>query len=320
MSGMGALSPRLVSALMLVGAASGASVLNFGTTDHGACEMTQVCSPEGGCGTYSTCDLGQFAVKQMKPLTALETEIDTLLAAENQTRARLNQMEDTVYNLEGRSHFEHGPAHFQTDAPSESPTAAPTLNCAGVCCQACSGTTCVDGYYSVDIVGFPRHVFCTYQTINGFIYAYDAQLASGRTTHQHTDANSCPMGTDIWVPRSKKVQEEVFKIFKDHADITGIYKPSNGCGGCTDHAMKSGGEQSRHGWTSVASPAEPWILRDFAYSEPNGDYTGNCWLFAYHGAHEGHYDGSGTKFNDDNCAYGASSYVCSTNPAWGATW
>jgi hypothetical protein len=184
------------------------------------------------------------------------------------------------------------------------------------CTEVCSRQgDCTDGMKWVNIGGAVKEVFCTFE--NG--YGFDAQIATGSETRRSTDANSCPSGTNIWVPRSKSVQEAVFRKFGSAADITGVYKNSNGCGGCTSHAMKSGGTQTAHGWTSVASPATPWHLRDAAYSEPNGDYHANCWLSTYSSADEGSYDNQGTKFNDGNCNAVASQYLCSTNPAWPVT-
>ena len=50
-----------------------------------------------------------------------------------------------------------------------------------------------------------------------------------------------------------------------------------------------------------------WWLRDSQYSEPNGDYTGNCWLSMYK------WDSNDIQFNDGGCSYSTSKYVCSTN-------
>jgi hypothetical protein len=187
-------------------------------------------------------------------------------------------------------------------------------SCSGTACLgACSGTNCHDGMKTVTIEGETREVFCTYEVINGKTYGFDAQVYHGHRTYRRTDRNSCPTGTDIWVPRSKSVLEAVFRQFGSNANGMGIYRTSNGCGGCTGHAMVSGGEQTRRGWTSVAAVPEPWFLRSVRYGEPNGDYSANCWLGAWGR------DGHGAHFNDLNCGYSYTTYVCSTNPEWAQT-
>ena len=75
--------------------------------------------------------------------------------------------------------------------------------------------------------------------------------------------------------------------------------------------MNSGvSAQSGH-WTSVGpstgGPAEPWFLRKVPYSEPNGDYTKDCWLSIYG------WDDNGYLFNDGSCGSCHTVYVCSTN-------
>ena len=52
-----------------------------------------------------------------------------------------------------------------------------------------------------------------------------------------------------------------------------------------------------------------WWLRDTPYSEPNGDYTANCFLNLY-----GSWTPSSLTFNDGGCSYGSgNNYICSTN-------
>ena len=86
------------------------------------------------------------------------------------------------------------------------------------------------------------------------------------------------------------------------ATIPGVYKTSNG-GNYTGCAMNSNGCSD---WR--VGDGGRWWLRGSNYSEPNGDYTANCWLVANLSG------GSGNiTFNDNDCAYSTSKYVCSTN-------
>ena len=112
-----------------------------------------------------------------------------------------------------------------------------------------------------------------------------------------------------------------------YVQIVGIYRPYDGCGSCTSYAMNSDAMASYYsdtaftdiGWTSIANVPEPWFMRATAYSEPNGDYTANCWLgnFAW-------LDGEGFTFNDASCGECSSQYLyspdycpspCTRNPS-----
>jgi hypothetical protein len=57
----------------------------------------------------------------------------------------------------------------------------------------------------------------------------------------------------------------------------------------------------------VAVDGGSWWMRDSTYSEPNGDYSANCWLWVYN------QDSNNIMFNDANCGYCTSNYLCSTN-------
>ena len=118
-------------------------------------------------------------------------------------------------------------------------------------------------------------------------------------------------GTDIWVPRNYDHAKAVWDEYSwSHVPIAGIYRTEGGCGSCTSYAMNSDAlaSYSGVGWTSVADEPEPWFLRSTPYSEPNGDYTANCWLDIY-----GWDDNEGFGFNDASCSNCADHYLCSTN-------
>merc|ERR1712187_610447 len=83
--------------------------------------------------------------------------------------------------------------------------------------------------------------------------------------------------------------------------IVDVTRPANGCGGCTKYAMKSGSSQQGSWGTTDGSV---WWLRDGRYNEPNGDYHANCYLHV-HGVNP-----NNVRFNDGNCNYYSSEYLC----------
>lgn len=134
-------------------------------------------------------------------------------------------------------------------------------------------------------------------------------VASGKSTSRSTDDNTCKdYGMDIFYPRSKAQWAWVLGKYDSSyfATIPGVTKPGNGgnytgCamrhpasygGGCADWKVPDGGR---------------WWMRDSNYGEPNGDYEANCWLSMYK------FDPNDIQFNDGNCSYATSKYLCSTN-------
>ena len=185
------------------------------------------------------------------------------------------------------------------------------------------GGHCTNARRVIRLAGESREVQCLYAGNQG-IDTY--MVEQGKKTYKYTDANSCPPGTDIWVPRSQALLEAVVRHygfftdsrqgFNDNNDeLVGIYGRADGCGGCHDAddggAMNSGSPDQKIHWTSVGpstgAPAEPWFLRNAPYSEPNGDYDAGCWLRTWH------FEGEGLRINDGGCTYGYKSYVCSSN-------
>merc|ERR1719482_2556814 len=95
----------------------------------------------------------------------------------------------------------------------------------------------------------------------------------GQKTCRHTDENSCPVGFDIWVPRSYAHALAVVEATGWHAPLVGIYRNEDGGGCCSntwDQAMNSDAMATYDGvgWQSVAG--DPWFMRSSTYSEPNG--------------------------------------------------
>merc|ERR550537_251651 len=99
-----------------------------------------------------------------------------------------------------------------------------------------------------------------------------------KTVYRSTQKNSCPIGTKIFSPRSREDWRTFIKSAKPLRAphwIVDVTKPSNGCGGCTRHAMNSGVSNQAMWRTSDRSN---WWLRKSRYNEPNGDYHANCFL------------------------------------------
>ena len=137
-------------------------------------------------------------------------------------------------------------------------------------------------------------------------------ITGGARTYRRTDANSCPTGTDILVLRTHAIASKARARYGTGVGPGGIYGIANGCGGCGSHAMNSGSAAQTAHWRSVGpstgAPDQPWYLRSNTYTEPNGDYTQNCWLYL-----SGWSEGTGYTLNDGSCSYSYTSYVCSTN-------
>jgi len=120
------------------------------------------------------------------------------------------------------------------------------------------------------------------------------------------DKNSCPTGTKIFSPASR----EDWKTFLASAAplrsphwIIDVTRPTNGCGGCTAHAMNSD-NASQKTWGTADGSA--WWLRNSRYSEPNGDYHANCYLDLWHSPP----NEDSVTWNDGNCNYHANAYYC----------
>jgi len=124
--------------------------------------------------------------------------------------------------------------------------------------------------------------------------------------YKSSQKNSCPKGMKIFSPASRGD----WKTFLDSAGplraphwIIDVTRPQNGCGGCKKFPMKSSTPQQA---TWKTSDGSPWWLRSTRYSEPNGDYHGNCFL----NLHSNPASADTLHFNDHNCNYHSRSYYC----------
>jgi cysteine-rich repeat protein len=145
-------------------------------------------------------------------------------------------------------------------------------------------------------------------TSEGGGYTY-LPIASGKTTSRSTDDNSCKdYGLDIVYPRSKAQWTWMLSKYGSSyfTTIPGVTKPGNG-GNYTGCVMRHPGSYGSGCGDWKVPDGGRWWLRDSTYSEPNGDYTANCWLSMYQ------HDANDIRFNDGNCSYSTSKYLCSTN-------
>lgn len=167
-----------------------------------------------------------------------------------------------------------------------------------------SGYSFGDGtYWIIPNNNSAIEVECDMQTENGG-YTYYA-IDNGISSRAFTDNNSCnALGMDLVFPRSQAHWDSMLARFdlSYFSTVPGVFKNSDG-GNYTDCAMRSGG----CGDWQVGDGGR-WWLRDTNFSEPSGDYSANCWLSAY-----SVFPTNDIQFNDANCQYSTTKYICSTN-------
>jgi len=121
-----------------------------------------------------------------------------------------------------------------------------------------------------------------------------------------TQKNSCPKGMKIFAPRTRadwKTFIESAQPLRSPHWIIDVTRPANGCGGCTRHAMNSANAAQKTWRTSDGSA---WWMRSNTYSEPNGDYSANCYLDLWRSPP----NENSVTWNDGRCNYHANSYYC----------
>lgn len=163
-----------------------------------------------------------------------------------------------------------------------------------------------DGNYSIRPKAKTIVAWCDMTTDGGGYTNY--AVASGASSCKHTDNNACKdLGMDMVFPRTKSHWTSLIKKYGAgyFTTVPGVYKASSGGNytGCPMRHSSFGNACS--GWRVPDNGR--WWLRDSNYSEPNGDYTANCWLSMYK------HDVNDLQFNDGGCSYCTTKYVCSTN-------
>ena len=169
-----------------------------------------------------------------------------------------------------------------------------------------NGHSVGDGVYWIDPAGGSPIEADFDMTTEGGGYTYYAVL-NGLSTSRFTDTNSChALGMDIVYPRSQQHWNSMLSRYSStyFGTIPGVYKTANG-GNYTYCSMNSNASHC-NAWT--VGDGGRWWLRSTTYTEPNGDYTAYCWLGTRSVA-----SSSNITFNDANCNYSTSSYICSTN-------
>jgi len=118
--------------------------------------------------------------------------------------------------------------------------------------------------------------------------------------------NSCPIGTKLFSPAGPhdwKTFLASAKPIRSPSFIIDVTRPQNGCGGCTRYAMNS---KNPAQMTWRTSDGSPWWLRSSRYTEPNGDYSANCYL----GLTKTPANENSIMFNDHRCKHNSNAYYC----------
>merc|ERR1712113_1351616 len=155
----------------------------------------------------------------------------------------------------------------------------------------------------------PSNCKVTKLDVPGYSAGVVVRVDNGRAVRRSTEKHSCPTGFKIWSPRNKNDFTAVYNAMKKNINnyprkphlVVDVTRPANGCGGCTKYAMKSTTAQ-QGSWRTTDGSA--WWLRDARYNEPNGDYHANCYLHIYD------VNPNNVRFNDGNCNYYSSEYLC----------
>jgi len=175
----------------------------------------------------------------------------------------------------------------------------------GVQSAPCSG---VESMPTTPRSGSPKGAKCRRVMLNGYYSAGGlVKCTNGFDVYKSLQKNSCPRGTKIFSPMTRND----WRTFLASADdlrapnwIIDVTRPANSCGGCTGNPMNSKNRNQKSWKTSDGSP---WWLRSTQFSEPNGDYSANCYLDLWHGKPRNE---NSVSFNDGRCSYHSKSYYC----------
>ncbi|MBU1240603.1 hypothetical protein KJ865_12905, partial [Myxococcota bacterium] len=206
--------------------------------------------------------------------------------------------------------------------------------CNGGICEnttSCKALFAVDplmlpGDYVIETLTGPVWVYCHLDGVTAYTFHY----VDGGVPTNHKDVNnSCKLaGLMLFTPTS----QAHYAMGRDYLlsiggqtggnflGPLGIYNPSDGDDSgwdqwcehdsyCCRKKMIGGGAADTVsvgscGFTSLAGQSF-WASEITTLTEPNGDYDANCWLgFRYNA------NGDVASWNDDDCTYSYSSYLC----------
>jgi hypothetical protein len=179
--------------------------------------------------------------------------------------------------------------------------------------------TLESGYYGIfsKDKNIKNRVYCDF-SVSPALTLYRVQ--GGITTYRQTDNDSCKeIGMTLFVPKTKTElmagiryleKEKGFALPNNTMDLgpLGVYSTKNGSSiYAVRYPMNSSYSPTlSKGWTSIRG--SQWFLSDLTnVTEPNGDYSVNCWLGVWENTNGVHW------YNDENCNYGYSNYLCSTD-------
>jgi len=149
--------------------------------------------------------------------------------------------------------------------------------------------------------GSPESCKCRRVTMNGqFSSGPIVKCTNCLDTSRSKDKNSCPDGTKLFSPRSRRDWKTFLasaRPLRDPNWIVDITRPENGCGGCEKDEkafLKS--------WRT--SDDSPWWLQHSKFTKSKGgDYLANCYLNLLP-------DKVSPKWSQDRCSYHSRSYYC----------
>jgi len=155
--------------------------------------------------------------------------------------------------------------------------------------------------------GSPEGCVCEEVTLTGtYSPGYLLKCTGCTDVYKSNDANSCPEGTKIFSPRSREDWQTIFESggpLRSPHWIIDITRESSG-GSYTSYVMNSDVSQVAAWKTDDASA---WWLRSTTYSEPNGDYTADCYLDLWHASQD---NADNVQWNDGSCSYHSNAYYC----------
>ena len=193
-----------------------------------------------------------------------------------------------------------------TAAPSvTAPTHAPTTEPLPPIDSVCNGQT---GKFA--FAGGTLHC----REVDGEIVNWWTKVGKRMTrTCKRADANSCPAGFNVWVPRSHAHAEAVYdEMGATYTELVGVTHDVSK-NRCNEYPLNSDAQAACAAtgdipWRATAPAGEPWFVREEDTSTLT-NYAAGCWIKT-HGLED---HGRGFVVNDNQCGLCFRKYLCSTN-------